>query len=728
MKNRHSELQLPLRKQFGVRAFVGAALAFFGLAGVAWACADVSCHPSWRLASSSYDCAGRAMINPGNDTRINLLLLMQSLSDAAEGAPMATAPLADERQFGQTFLSWQGLRATLWPKPAEPDTAADYTEPACTPPGGGFAEAVGAESSIPGAERDFLLGLRAKVSCETVAWDAAITSATGRDYLAYLKAADAFYAGDWAAARTGFAALTGAKSAWVAETASYMPIRIGLRAAVANATGEYGDFDAGKVDAAALSEARTGIAAYLKAWPSGRYAASANGLTRRVLWLEGNGAELARIYERMLTTTSGHDEAAANLAEEIDLRVLGAAAYDSPKSLSVLSGTGDTPLLLAVADLMRMRGDEPAQGKLSASDLAAQAAQFGQRPDLYTFLQASRAWYAGEDAKAIMALIPDDSHQARYRPLAFSRQTLRGMALARARDPNEAGFWQDLLKGASPLYQRPLAELGLAMRWQRDGRLDRIFATDSPITDSATREVLLQTIAPPAILRATARDATRPAHERDIARFILLQKGLIRGAYRDFAADVALVPADADTDAGLYNLAQQDVVPVGLFTKGRWSDGFACPPVAQTAAVLARTPSDRKALLCLGDFWRLNGFDSFGPFTTEAFGDERREDALGAEALGKGPDAFPGQPLYRDAIYNAIIAERQAPADLRAYALYRAVRCYAPAGYNGCAGPFRTGAEMDKAQVPIEQRKAWFTELKAAYPDSRWAKSLRFYW
>lgn len=716
-------------KYMRVRAGFGAGLALFWAAGVAWACADSSCYPGWRLGSASYDCAGQAMINPGNDTRINLLLLMQSMSGGETKVPVVAPGKSEmDPQFGQTFMSWTGLREALWPKPTVAGGAEDYSEPVCLPPAD-FAAALDAESGIPAGERAALLALRAKVGCEEGARDSAVTSAVtsakGREYLAYLKAADAFYTGDWTTARTGFATLTTAKSAWVAETASYMPIRIGLRAAVATATGEYGDFEAAKVDAAAIAEAKSGIAAYLKAWPNGRYAASATGLTRRVLWLEGNGTELARIYERMVTTTPAHDEAAADLAEEIDIRVFGANAYDSPKALPALARTGDTPLLLAVADLMQMRGDGDgdAANTLSASDLAAQAAQFAKHPELFEFLQASRAWYAGEDAAAIMALIPDDARQAAYKPLAFSRQTLRGMALARKRDPNEAGFWQDLLKGASPLYQRPLVELGLARRWQSDGRLDRIFAAASPVKDSTTREVLLQTVAPPVILRTVANDATRPTHERDVARFTLLYKGLSRGAYRDFTRDVALVPSSANSESGLYNLIQQSAVPAGLFTKGRWSDGFACPAIALTAATLANAPADRKALLCLGDFWRLNGFDSFSPFSSDAWGEGPR-----ADTLGSGRDEFPGKPMYRDAIYKTIIADRQAAADLRAYALYRAVRCYAPSGYNGCAGPFTSSAEMDKAQASPAQRKAWFTELKTAYPASRWAKALRVYW
>ena len=725
MQSQRTEHHYWRRRLSALPVMIAFGLALFGAAGVAWACADVSCQPTWRLGSPAYQCAGQAAISPGNDTRINLLLLMRSLTKAAVKGTAVAQATGDERQFGQTFMSWQGMRAAFWPKPALPADGTSGRSSNCTPPGDFLAQ-LADERGLPPADREALTRLRAKVGCGAVTWDAAVTSATGREYLAYLKAADAFYAGDWVTARQGFASLTHAHGKWVAETAAYMPIRIGLRAAVAKATGQYGDFDATKVDAAGVAEARATIAAYLKAWPQGRYANSARALTRRVLWLEGNSAGLAHIYEHLLTTTPGEHEAAADLAEEIDLRVFGQDTGESADALTALANTGDTPLLLAVADLKRMRHDETdpkENGKLfplSAADLAAQAGQFRDNAELAGLLQATRAWYAGEAPGTILTTIPDAARGTSFTPLAFSRQTLRGMALARARDRNEAGFWRDLINGANPLYQRPLVELGLAVRWQHDGQWDQIFAAASPIQDATTRETLMLTVAPPAILRTEARDAARPPHERDIARFTLLYKDLSHAAYGDFGSDVALVPADANLDGGLYSLPRQDRVPVGLFARGNWSDGFPCPPLAGTAAALARSPGDRKAQLCLGDFWRLNGFDSFVLFDKDSHGD----------ALGSGPDAFPGKPVYRDAIYAAIIADRQAAPDIRAYALYRAVMCYAPAGYNGCGQPVRDAADLAAAQakIPKTMRKAWYNELKATYPDSPWAKSLRYYW
>lgn len=695
-----------------------ALLAFsaLGLGGTLWACADSSCEPDWQIESRDFDCGGRAAISPGNDTRINLLLLMRSLKPVQDAT---TSPAIDpyDPQFGRTFLSWSSLRTALWPQPT-PAEESPAAAPVCEPSAGGtpaFAAALAADKSLPQAERTALGALRAQAGCGEIKWDATpISSKAGRDYLTYLKAADAFYRSDWTNARQGFGALTRARNPWIAETAAYMPIRIGLRAAVAKAVDEYGDFTGSdKVDQAAIAEARNAIAAYLKAYPRGRYAASAQGLTRRVAWLSGDMATLVRRYEALLATTPGDAEAAADLAEEIDIKLL-----EREDARALIARQDDIPLLLAIADLKRMRqkADDPAA--LSAADLAAQKGQFAAHADLYGLLQATRSYYAGENPKAILALLPDAAREKRYTPLAFSRQVLRGMALGQTHDVNEAAFWRELLGGASPFYQRPLVEMGLAIRWQRDGRIDQIFSPDSPIVDTTTRSILLQTVATSAILRTSAKDAARPARERDVARFTLLYKDLTRGAYADFAGDLALVLANADSEAGLWGFSQQDKIPVGLFLKGKWSDDFACPAIAQTAATLARAPQNNRARLCLGDFYRLNGFDGFDLFSA----------GKAPLSLGHGPDGFSGRSRTRADIYAAIIADKGAAAEDRAYALYRAVMCYAPSGANGCAPAYSDYKQYEAAQAPKSDRKAWFTELKQRYPDSPWAKALRYYW
>ena len=691
-------------------------------AGMSQASSDYSCSPSWILASSGSDCGDRIYLAPGNDTRVNLLLLLRDRLPAGAGPRVYPKPDYPWQDMGNTFFDWDRLQAGYWP-----DGGAGYGGWAsvCVSLGSGdgdFERAVRANKGLPGAEGTALVAARArlKATCEAsdapkAPWPEGIASAPGRAFLAYLQAADAFYAGHWAEAREGFAGLLPAKGSkvpadpWLAEAALYMVARTDLNAAMAGAFGEWGDF-AGpeKVDRVTLLRARGGFLGYIATHPQGLYADSARGLVRRTVWLEGDNAALARLYTALLGSVAPDHEDAGRLVQEIDAKLL--FAKDAGSAI-------EGPVLLAVWDLMRMRqytqdagsGRAPLDNGLTLMELQAQAPRFAARPDLFQYLQASHAFAVQKDMKQVLRLLPDDARQPGYGPLAFSRQVLRGLALAALRDPNEAGFWRDLLGGATGLWQRPTVELALAMNLERRGKLGEVFAPGSPITDRTVREILLLHSAGPALLRGAALAADRPGHERDLALFTLLYKQLSRGDYAGFLASRGLVPAGADAKGGLWDLIAAEAIPVGLFTAGETTGpDYACPALTATVATLARSPANPRARLCLGEFWRLNGFDGFS----------QPDVAPPSDELGGTPSLFPGKPLSRGTIYAQIMADPAAGADDKAYALYRAVNCYAPSGYNGCGG----------AEVPVSQRKAWFLRLKRDYPQSRWARKLSYYW
>mgnify|MGYP006921777891 CR=1 FL=1 len=67
---------------------------------------------------------------------------------------------------------------------------------------------------------------------------------------------------------------------------------------------------------------------------------------------------------------------------------------------------------------------------------------------------------------------------------------------------------------------------------------------------------------------------------------------------------------------------------------------------------------------------------------------------------------------------RTMIANAKAPKTDKAYALFRAINCYAPAGYNSCGGE----------DVASAVRKAWFRQLKSGFADTQWGKSLQYYW
>ena len=699
---------------------VGAGL--LAASGVAWACADTSCSPSWKLGSTDLDCASNVILSPGNDSRVNLLFLLRG--QAGLGVNQASYPALEYQSsgYGRNFVDWQLLNEGLFPKPprAEDDYGPDFAGSRCISLNSGtpaFLAAVAASPALSASEREGLTAARQRLEqtcrgsdeADKTVWPTGLSSPAAKAFLGYLQASEAFYGERWDEARQGYATLAQAPDPWLRETGVYMLARVALNAAQAKAFDEYGWYEGLKtIDQAAVKQAHADLAAYLKAWPNGRYAASAIGLQRRALWLAGDTGALATEYARLLGAVPAGSEEAARLIEEIDNKLL--FAGDRPAAAS-------GPLLLAALDLVQIRDahaddedGEPQAGKpaLTEADLAAQAPAFAGEPELYGFVQASHAFYVQKDYRKVLTLIPDDARRPDYSPVAFSRQVLRGMALAALGDRNEGGFWRELLGGSNALWQRPTVELGLALHLERHGQVAQVFAKDSPVQDTTIRKILLTHSAGPAVLRGVAQDTARPQAERDAALFTLLYKQLTRGDYAGFAATRALVPANASKDAGLWNFTEQESIPVGLFTKGRWSDGYPCQSITVTAQKLAKNPQDTAARLCLGDFLRLNAFDGWNEL----------DDSPGKDELGGHARDFAGQRLTRESIYAGIIANRAAPANDRAYALYRMVHCYAPSGYNGCGG----------ADVEIDQRKAWFAQLKREYPASPWARKLRFYW
>ncbi|MCB2087947.1 MAG: hypothetical protein R3E18_05175 [Sphingomonadaceae bacterium] len=711
--------QWKLARLAGVAA--GAVLA--GLAVPAGASGDYGCWPSWNLENPELGCSSYAAISPGNDTRINLVYLLREARGAGAGAN--TYPVLDswEGSHGRSYFDWGIFKQAFLAAPADSVDDNPYYGSRCVSyPGGtlGFTRAIEGTGAIKGAEARALLDARKAVgaTCEGMQaindafdpsqadrpgqpqWPEGISSTAGRDYFSYLKASNAFYAENWDAAREAYRALTGSKEGWVAETSRYMLARVALNEAIAPAFDKWGFFEGD--DAAAREPAKQALVLledYLKSYPDGLYASSATGLKRRALWLAGDKAALAAIYTDMLKSVDLDSYDAVSTIEEADRKLID---YNTDPA-----GISD-PLVVATIDLRLMRtyewDEEPPELTLEA--LEAQAPIFRDHPDLYSFLLANHAYYVAKDYRKVMELIPDAARQDSFSPLQFSRQMLRGMALAKRNDRNEGGFWMDVLGGADELYQRPLVELALALNWERNDKVAQAFAEGSPITDPSIRLLLAENSSGPELLRRIAQDKGETQLVRDVALFTLMRKQLAYGQYDAFIRDLPMVPADAPTDGFMDGFLRAESVNTGVFTKGRSSDGYPCPALKQTVQTLARDPRNSSAMLCLGDFYRLNGFDYIGDFA-------REEGSLGSFQPG-----FTGKEIPRQSFYQQIIANRSASATDRAYALYRGVWCYGPSGNNSCGGE----------DVPESTRAAWFNELKKRYPDSKWAKSLKYYW
>ncbi len=681
--------------------------------------------PTWKLKQTLFNGYNNSVVMvPGNDSRVNLALLLAD-SHAPGGLRLAATANPVDAADPAPLFQWTPFRDSM----IAPDNVNERISGSgsrCDSNVSGnvaFEAALNADRTVAAAEKSNLIAMRRAMQPKcaesaaqpNAALDTAVASMTGAaaPFGQYLQGAQAFYDGRFTDASARFAALTGARNGWLKETALYMVARTALNGAQANACDEYGTLIAPeKRDKAAITAAETAFQTYLRAYPKGDYAVSARGLLRRVYWLAGDRDKLSAEYRKLFALSDAAQRGIDDfkLAEEIDQKLLPGLTH----------GETTEPVLLAVSDLMRMRGkgDEYASyccdKPITQAEIDGQRALFADSKPLYDYVAASFALYVANKPADVLRMIPDAAKQRGFSHLQFSRQMLRGFALDAVRDPNARGFWLEMIGGATQPYQRQAVELALAMHEERSGGLARVFAADSQIRSTNIRGILLAYGAGPDLLRQQARNASVPQRERDAALFLLLYKQVSRGFYGAFLNDVRLVGRDAPDAAGDFGLldyrglydAGDTRLPLGLFTTTRNVGDFGCAPLLQSVGLLAKNARATTPRLCVAEFMRVNGFDHFA-----------QDVILPNDELGGAPSLFPGKPYSRLEVYKDIIADAAAPAEDKAYALYRAVHCYAPAGINDCGG----------TEVEKPQRRAWFLRLKRDYPQSKWAKS-DLYW
>ena len=710
-------------------------LALALLAGIslqAQASSDDSCYPDWRVSRDSLEpCSNQPFLSPGNDSRVNLRLLLADKKaapltpnalgedDLAQGfgpvpfpvyrlTPAANAEtdadsdktpspeldvlLAsvgikrdDAKTAGEAFLNGEGSRCR------------SNSEGSAT----AFISQV-IKAQMPATERDLLVKARLQL-LTTCNWDGQVVdaqqtpSANAQLFRTYLQAAADFYSGRFGDAERGFAAATTSDVPWLKETALYMTARTSLNQAQAEAFDEYGMPQREHVDKAALSDAEEGFLGYLKTYPQGDYVASARGLLRRVHWLADDDAKLADDFTWQFTeaTDAQRNVSVDELVEEADLKLL-----------MVGNKSSNSPMLQAVSDLMAMRAHTPPL--LTREDLDKQKATFANEPALFDYLQAAYALYVEHQPDNALKHLPADVPSS-LDYFAFSQQTLRALALEAKQDWKGAeALWLQLLPLAKQPLQRDQLELALAMNYERSGQLAKVFAADSPISAKQVRYILLRNVAGPDLLRQQVAKASDPT-ERQSAQFVLLYKDLLHGQYATFADDLKQASLSEDklgTSLG-YTYTSGQTLKLFQWNGDKAESGYACPSIAQTAATLQDEAKNPHALNCFGEFILRNGLDGM-PL----------EQPRAAGSLGSTASDFKGETFSRLDGYKQVIANAKAPKTDKAYALFRAINCYAPAGYNSCGGE----------DVAPAVRKAWFRQLKTGFADTQWGKSLQYYW
>ncbi|QVN23839.1 hypothetical protein [Burkholderia pyrrocinia] len=686
----------------------------------AYASSDGACEPTATLRPSGFSCGGIPILSPGNDSRINAMLLMADGGRLAQVFPdPGTIPPAVRTSrlvvpFSYDFSGWIDIGQK------QPDTAdgaraeayADGEGNICRSMASGnkaFDDALTAAKDLPGGDAARLRTARADIAktCAaggagtTWAKPAGIKSALGQQFATYLDGAHAFYRNDFVSATKSFASASSSTDPWLKDAGLYMTGRAQLNVAQAGAfnTDGSGAMNPANVNKIALGAADTVFRVYLNAYPHGRYATSAVGLQRRIAWLGGNAARQAELYDRAFTDWSEQTSNVqlGQLANELDSKLLQTPGLDS--------GQLRSPSLLAIVDLMRMSTpdvDGPTGRKpMSLNELLAQKPRFAGAPALHDYLVATYHVFVDHKPDDALALLPQ-APGVSLDYLGLSQQMLRGFALEDSGRANKARqLWAQLIPLAKYRLQREALELALAINLEQAGLVDRVFADDSPIQNAGIRAALLQHTAGADLLRAQAQNEATGGALRDIALYSLLYKELTRAQYPAFIADLALISGKPSDPLKPFALAGID-----------GDAGYACPSPRDVAAALQQNPADPKGLNCLAEFVRRN------PPAYPLVGEPATTRPMRPATLGSMPSQFPGKVFERIGNYLTVIGNAQAPADDRAYALYRAIHCFAPAGYSDCGGN----------DIPRGTRKKWFDMLKSAYPRSKWAQSQKYYW
>jgi len=678
---------------------------------------------------------GEPWLNPASDTRDNLIRLVTR--DKPLALPVLPFPQDITRSrsyyFGTHLDEWYdapetpqetttapdpltttliaqltalGLEATALDSEADADRENRFVSNNLATVSA-FFTALQAEKTLTPDERRALaqarLALHASPTSANTALDAlsALNGSAAKAFRDYLMASAWFYQGDYARAGSAFSALKAAPQPWVSEAASYMLMRNALNQSTHNATDEYGFFNNQAIDSAAVQQAREDAKAYLTAWPEGQYADSATGMLRRIAWYQQDWTTLAGDLEQQLTAADTTDALIATIGEAESKLQNGMVSWQS----QVFTRADHAPRLAASEILRALREGNKATISQQQLDALKPAYENASLLPLWNYLHHARQFWQLADYDALLATPPAAQSAPQPDVILFSEQVLYGDALMAKKQWAEADrWWLRLLKDRPAGEQQQLLEKRLMQTRTESGNPEAIFAADSPITNLYWRSLTLKSAAPLPLLRRQAEHGMND-EERTIALHTLLTRDLMVGDYQGYLQDKALrqhITGPVDTRVF-------DDVALTTFdwTGAGTTSGYACPALDNTVAVLAKNGDDSHALNCLGEFiFASNVTISPAPELL----DYMIWDASETQSAFSSPD--------RQALYQRVIASTKAEPEDKSYALYRAVMCYAPSGYNHCGGK-----EVSKAT-----RQGWFNKLKKNYPGSIWAQKLKYYW
>ena len=152
-------------------AFAALAIAAPFVAQPAQASSDSTCYPDWKIRQTDNNgCSGTALLSPGNDTRVNLLMLLHDRHGlvGVSNVPDYDSYYNDRRRSEAEPFSFPYFAGILGPGRKERDDSSDFpwgTRCMSNQSGSAsFIAAVGAAKGLSGAERATLAAARSAMS------------------------------------------------------------------------------------------------------------------------------------------------------------------------------------------------------------------------------------------------------------------------------------------------------------------------------------------------------------------------------------------------------------------------------------------------------------------------------------------------------------------------------------------------------------------------------------
>ena len=671
---------------------------------------DIDCEPDFSLDASDYAaCSNLPVLTPGNDNKTNMALLLSDLG-LAKIKTLKPDPELWPAYYGSVPFDEIMLSTVIENKIPNKRSRfklnseqISYEERCISLQEGEFQfiAHVKANKSISTAEQQLLIAERKKITdCENKL--ALITidanwSATTRQYASYLNGSILFYNANFFAATKIYSALTQVDDAWLKETSQYMLIRTELNSAFATALDTYGDINHDKIDHLTVKQLFDNITLYLKLYPKGQYAASARGLMRRGLWLTDRQDLLINeiIWQINNPQSAFYNLEMSQLPAELDRRIFGSEKFDA-KLLK-------DPFLLATHNLMQMRktsieGYKP----ITWAELNKQKNSFKKQPELFRYLQAAHLYYVQDKNQDALSYLPKASSLTNN-ALELSQQFLIGQILEKTNKPQAQKHWAQLLSQVSDETSRALFETALANHLNQNQSVSSFIGQNPLIKQPVLQKNFIVYFANEDSLQKIIQSDLATLDQKHAAIYTMLSKSLDTQNFTLFNQNVRYLPKDADQYKSYDSIEKLQTKPP--FSDFIWQGTtitaqLKCPDLTNLSKQLTQTPKSSLANICLGEYMRHSRYGMYYSWNQQSL-----------------PSSFKGTQFARGNIYKSLI-KNEPQGDLHAYALYRAVMCYSPNGNNDC------GDE----DVSKSTRKQWFDQLKRNYPNSSWAKSLKYYW